>query len=168
MKIGEIIRIIIFSILGYLTMMLIQPWLYENKVFGVLKTIRFDKWLEQYNRAALIVFCVSLLFTILWYVFSLMTSNDDNRGTGQLVWYIGLGLLVIVISIAVYFNNQYPPDHKDAGELIYETLFSMIGLFLFNSLFLLYWLPTVTSTPLKWKRRIVPGSIPINNIMNRN
>ncbi len=167
MKIREIIQIIVFSILGYLIMMLLQPWLYDQNAFGIIKTIRFDKWLPLYNAAALIVFGFSVAFTVLWYILTLINQNDSNRGLWKLIWYIGLGLLVVVISVSIYFNNQYPPGHQDEGELIYETLFSMIGLFLFNSLFLLYWLPTVTSTPGLLKNRVVPGSNMINGIIGR-
>jgi hypothetical protein len=166
MKIGEIIRIIVLSILGYLIMMLGQPWLYDNKVFGVIKSIRFNKWLPLYNTAALIIFGFSVAFTVLWYILTLINQNDNNRGLWKLLWYIGLGLLVVVISISIYFNNQYP-EGAQKGELISETLFSMIGLFLFDSLFLLYWLPTVTSTPGLLKNRVVPGSNIINGIIGR-
>jgi hypothetical protein len=167
MKIGEIIRIIVFSIIGYVMMMLVQPWLYDSNALGVIKSIRFSDWLPQYNLAAAIVFGVSVTFTVLWYILTLINQNDNNRGLWKLIWYIGLGLLVVVISISIYFNNQYPPDHKNQGELIYETLFSLIGLFLFDSLFLLYWLPTVTSTPGLFKNRVVPGSNVINGIIGR-
>ena len=162
MKIGEIIRIIVFSILGYVIMMLVQPWLYDNNVFGVIRSIRFSEWLPQYNLAALIVFSFSVTFTVLWYILTLINQNDDNRGLWRLIWYVGLGLLVVVISVSIYFNNQ-----DKNGDLIYETLFSLMGLFLFDSLFILYWLPTVTSTPGLLKNRVVPGSNMINGILGR-
>lgn len=162
MKIGEIIRIIVFSILGYVMMMLVQPWLYDNNMLGVIKSIRFSDWLPQYNLAAAIVFGFSVTFTVLWYILTLINQNDENRGIWRLVWYIGLGLLVVIISISIYFNNQ-----DENGELISETLFSMMGLFLFDSLILLYWLPTVSSTPGLLKNRVVPGSNMINNIIGR-
>ncbi|RMD67430.1 MAG: hypothetical protein D6822_08275, partial [Cyanobacteria bacterium J149] len=74
-----------------------------------------------------------------------------------------LFILTVVVFLAMYFNNQ-----DENGELIQETVVSMTGLFLFDSLFLLYWLPTVTSTPGLLKRKTVPFAIPINDLINRN
>lgn len=162
MKIGELIRIIVFGIIGGLTMSLLQPVLYKQNVFGIIQSFDFDKWVLKYNQAAFIVFTVSFAFTILWYIIALINQNDARRGPWRLLWYIGLGLLVLTVSLSVYFNNR---DEK--GELIDETLFSMMGLFLVNSLVLLYWLPTVTSTPGLLKKGVVPGSSMINGILGR-
>lgn len=90
-------------------------------------------------------------------------ESGGSADSFKLLWVVGAGLLVLVVSLAVYFNNQ-----DENGELIQETMFSMIGLFLFDSLFLLYWLPTVTSTPGLLKRKTVPFAIPVNDLMNRN
>ncbi len=162
MKIGEIIRIIVISVIGYIMMMLVQPWLYENKVFAPFRKIRFNEWLPQYNRAALIVFGVSVVFTLLWYILTLINQKNADLGFWRLIWYLGLGLLVIVISVSIYFNNQ-----DDKGNMIQETLFSLMGLFAVDSLFILYWLPTVTSTPGLFKHRVVPGSNVINDLIGR-
>ncbi|WP_373478993.1 hypothetical protein [Geminocystis sp.] len=162
MKVGEIIRIIIFALVGFILMMWLQPLLYDQKFFGVIRSIPFRDWIKQYTLAAWIIFSFSLAFTVLWYVILLKNQNGD-ASSFKLLWYVGLFLLVIIVSITVYFNNQ-----DENGELIQETLISMMGLFLFNSLFLLYWLPTVTSTPGLLKKKTVPGAIMINGFMNRN
>ncbi len=162
MKVGEIIRIIIFALVGFILMMWLQPLLYEQKFFGVIRSIPFSDWVKQYTLAAWIIFAFSLSFTILWYVV-LLKNQHGNASSFKLLWYIGLLLLVIIVSATVYFNNQ-----DQNGELIQETLISMMGLFLFNSLFLLYWLPTVTSTPGLLKKKTVPGAIMVNGLMNRN
>lgn len=167
MKIREIIQIIILLILGYLLMFVLQPLLYKQNAFGIIQSIRFEKWLPLYYGAARIVFGFSLIFTVLWYVLTLINQNDNNRSFWTLIWYIGLGLLVVILSIGIYFNNQYPSGHTDQGKLIQETLLSLFSLFLFDSLFFLYWLPTATSTPGLFKNGVVPGSRMINGIIGR-
>lgn len=162
MKVGEIIRIIIFALVGFILMMWLQPLLYEQKFFGVIKTIPFSDWIKQYYLAAWIIFSFSLTFTVLWYVI-LLKNQNGNSGTFKMLWYIGLFLLTVIVVVTMYFNNQ-----DDRGELIQETIISMTGLFLFDSLFVLYWLPTVTSTPGLLKRRTVPLAIPINDLIGRN
>lgn len=162
MKVGEIIRIIIFALVGFVLMIWLQPLLYEQKFFGVIKTIPLSDWIKQYYLAAWIVFGFSLTFTILWYVI-LFKNQNGSSSTFKMLWYIGLFLLTVIVVVTMYFNNQ---DEK--GELIQETVISMTGLFLFDSLFMLYWLPTVTSTPGLLKRRTVPLAIPINDLMGRN
>lgn len=162
MKVGEIIRIIGCGLVGWIVMMWLQPYLYDQKVFGVIKSISSSDWIKQYTVAAGIIFAFSFTFTVLWYVLTLKNQEADSKSF-QLLWYIGLFLLVIIISITIYFNNQ-----DENGELIQETLISMMGLFLLNSLFLLYWLPTVTSTPGLHKRRLVPGAKIVNDLMGRN
>jgi len=162
MKVGEIIRIIVFTLVGFIAMMWLQPLLYEQRFFGVIKSIPFRDWIQQYYVAAWIVFGFSVLFTVLWYVI-LLKNQGGSASSFKLLWYIGLFILTVVVFVAMYFNNQ-----DENGELIQETVVSMTGLFLFDSLFLLYWLPTVTSTPGLLKRRTVPFAIPINELMNRS
>ncbi|MGI0482537.1 hypothetical protein ACN4EE_17360 [Geminocystis sp. CENA526] len=162
MKVGEIMRIIIFTLVGFVIMMWLQPLLYRQNFFGVIRSIPLQDWIQQYYLAAWIIFGFSVTFTVLWCVI-LLKNQNGNASTYKLLWYIGLFLLVVIVSITVYFNNQ-----DKNGELIQETLLSMIGLFWFNSLFLLYWLPTVTSTPGLLKRRTVPLAILINDLMGRN
>ena len=162
MKVGEIIRIIVFSLIGLVLMFWIQPLLYEQRFFGVIRTIPYREWINQYMLAAGIIFAVSFAFTIIWYVMLLRNQNGDANYF-KLLWYLGLFILVIVISVTVYFNNQDP-----RGELIQETLISMIGLFFVDSILILYWLPTVTSTPGLLRKRTVPGAKLVNNLMNRN
>lgn len=162
MKAGEIIRIIIFMLIGLVVMIWLQPYLYDQKVFGVIKSIPYSEWIKQYTLAAGIIFGFSMSFTIIWYIL-LLKNQNGSASTWKLVWYIGLFLLAIIVSVTVYFNNQ-----DENGELISETLISMVLLFLVDSLFLLYWLPTVTSTPGLLKKRAVPGAILINSLMGRN
>lgn len=162
MKVGEIIRIIVFALVGFIMMMWLQPFLYEQRFFGVIKSVPISDWIKQYYVAAWIVFGFSLLFTVLWYVI-LLKNQGGSASSFRLLWYIGLFILTIVVFLAMYFNNQ-----DQNGELIQETVVSMTGLFLFNSLFLLYWLPTVTSTPGLLRRQTVPFAIPINDLIGRN
>ena len=162
MKVGEIIRIIIFALVGFVLMMWLQPLLYEQKFFGVIKTIPLSDWIKQYYLAAWIIFGFSLTLTVLWYVI-LFKNQNGSSSTFKLMWYIGLFLLTVVVVVTMYLNNQ-----DENGELIQETVISMTGLFLFDSLFVLYWLPTVTSTPGLLRRRTVPLAIPVNDLIGRN
>ncbi len=169
MKPGEIIRIIAFTILGWFVMLWLQPYLYDQKVFGIIKSVRFSEWLQRYNVAAYIVFGISVLFTVLWYVLTLIDQNDHNRGKWRLIWYIGLGLLVLVISLSVNLSLNVEVVRQGVEKVIFvkEALISMLGLFILNSLVLLYWLPTATSTPGLLKNGVVPGSGIINSIFGR-
>ena len=162
MKIGEIIRIIVFSLIGLVLMFWIQPLLYEQRFFGVIRTVPYSEWINQYMLAAGIIFAVSFISTITWCVM-LLKNQDGDPNFFKLVWYLGLFVLVVVISITVYFNNQDP-----RGELIQETLISMMALFFMDSVLILYWLPTVTSTPGLLRKRTVPGAKLVNGLINRN
>ncbi|MDE5102773.1 MAG: hypothetical protein O4807_07225, partial [Trichodesmium sp. St19_bin2] len=72
MKTSEIIRIIIFSLIGLIVMFLLQPFFYRNRILRI-SDIDVEAWINNYyNPGGTIVFVVSVLSTIIWY---LMTAN---------------------------------------------------------------------------------------------
>ncbi|HIK36763.1 MAG: hypothetical protein NZ901_03410 [Geminocystis sp.] len=162
MKPGEIIRIAMFFLLGLLLMMWLQPLLYRQRVFGVLRSMPLNEWIGKYYVAAWIVFGVSVLFTVGWYFLLLYNQGAPSR-TLKLIWYLGLFLLVVAVSLVVYFNNR-----DAAGNLIQETVVSLMGLLFLDSVIVLYWLPTVTSTPGLLKKKTVPMAKIVNHLMGRN
>ena len=72
MKAPEIIRIIIFSLIGLIVMFLVQPFLYRSRILRI-SDIDVGTWINNYyNPGGIVVFVVSVLSTIIWY---LMTAN---------------------------------------------------------------------------------------------
>jgi len=85
MKVGEIIRIISCGLVGLIVMMWLQPYLYDQKFFGVIKSIPLSDWIKQYTLAAGIVFVFSFGFTILWYILTLKNQESDSNSFNVVV-----------------------------------------------------------------------------------
>ncbi|MGK7877638.1 MAG: hypothetical protein AB4426_31350 [Xenococcaceae cyanobacterium] len=155
MKAGEIIRIIVFSVLGFLLMFYIQPMIYQNRMIRI-SDVPLNTWLgDNYTAGALLVFGVSVIATVLWYILAATAkvrgANDVFRW--QVVWWM-LGLLPLLgIFIALLFFNE-----SDDARL------SLAGFFIFNGIFLLYWLPTATSSPGLLKH-IPPGAFLLRRLI---
>lgn len=147
MKPWEIIRIIIFSIVGAALMFWVQRWVYASKAIAI-RDVPVDRWLgSDYTTSALIVFGVCVLTTVLWYVLTAIASytksSDARRWT--LVWWL-FGLLPLAsIGITVFFINRSQ-----------QAQLSLLGFFVLDAL-VLYWLPTATSSPEPVKY-IPPGA----------
>lgn len=147
MKAGEIIRIIIITLVGGGVMSFIQPLLYDKRIL-LIKDVPIPTWIaQQYNPGAFIVFGLSVLATVLWYVLGARANirTAKEAFNWNLYWWLFLLMPIIGICLALYFFNE----SKDA-------LLSLTGLYIFNVI-LLYWLPTVTSSP-KDIKRIPPGA----------
>ncbi|MEH2284790.1 MAG: hypothetical protein V7K90_26295 [Nostoc sp.] len=147
MKPWEIIRIIIFSVIGAALMFLGQRLVYENQIIPIQK-IPFDTWLgSDYITAALIMFGVSMLSTIIWCVLAATNrfTNGNSTGFWTLTWWL-LGLLPMAsIGFTVFYINRSD-----------EAQFSLMGFFLLDAVWL-YWLSTATSSPEAVKY-IPPGA----------
>ncbi|WP_013325768.1 hypothetical protein [Gloeothece verrucosa] len=148
MKPGEIIRIIVLTVLGWVLMFYGQPLIYQSRLIRVAD-VPLTTWLsDYYTVGAWVVFLASVGATLVW---TFMTTRAKASGAldvfrWQVVWWL-LGLLPILgICIALYFFNESD-----------DALLSLAGFFIFNGLFWLYWLPTVTSSPGLF-RNIPPGS----------
>lgn len=154
MKVDEVIRIIGFSILGFLLMFLGQPLIYQKQIISIAD-ISLDYWLKNnYVIGSWIVFIMSVLTTVLWYILAATAKVEYMRDTfrWKVIWWV-LGFLPLLsICLALYFNNS------DDARL------SLAAFFTFDGLFLLFWLPTATSSPglLKY---IPPGALLIRRLI---
>lgn len=147
MKPWEIIRIIIFSIIGAAVMFLGQRLIYENQIIPIQK-VPLNTWLgTDYTTSALIMFAVCIAATVIWCILAAISRFNDGGSTGRwmLMWWL-LGLLpMITIVFTVFFINRSD-----------EARMSLMGFFVLDTL-LLYWLPTATSSPEAVKY-IPPGA----------
>lgn len=155
MKLSEIIRIIVIIFFGGLLTLYIQPWVYQNRWIRVAD-VPLTQWLsDYYMTGAWIVFLSGLVATLIW---SGMTATAKASGAGdvfrwQVVWFL-LGLIPLLgICIAIYI-----------GSVSDDALLTLALFFLVDGLFLLYWLPTVTSTPGLF-RNIPPGAVLIRRLI---
>ena len=153
MKPGEIIRIIIFVVIGLGLMFWIQPLIYTGSYIFVQAV---DAWLaDSYFVGAGVVFGFSLVATLLW---SFFTAKAKIKGAvdvsrWQVMWWL-LGLLPIIgIAIALIFINKSD-----------DALLSLAGFFIFDGLIWLFWLPTATSSPGLFKH-IPPGSFMLRRLI---
>jgi hypothetical protein len=147
MKTWEIIRIIIFTVIGAALMFLGQRLIYENQIIPIQK-VPVNTWLgTDYTTAALIMFGVCMFATILWCVLAATSRFNDGTPTGRwmLLWWL-LGLLpMAAIGITVFFINRSE-----------EAQLSLMGFFLVDAIWL-YWLSTATSSP-EGVKYIPPGA----------
>lgn len=158
MKRGEIIRLIIFILLGALSMFYLQPLAYTARYIPVGDYIggSVEAWVaNNYYIIAAIVFGVSLFATLFWYFntanATVRTSSDVARW--QIVWWL-LGLLpMIAIAASVIILNESD-----------DALLSLTGFLVFDGLILLYWLPTATSSPKSFKYT-PPGALLLRRLI---
>ena len=148
MKLPEIIRIIVFGFIGWLITIYGQPWVYQSRLIRVAD-VPLSQWLSNYyNVGAWIVFLSGFGATIVWTV---VTTRAKAAGAldvfrWQVVWWL-LGLVPLIgICIALYICS-----------VSNDALLSLALFFIIDGLFLLYWLPTVTSSPGLF-RNIPPGA----------
>ncbi|ELS00617.1 hypothetical protein Xen7305DRAFT_00003180 [Xenococcus sp. PCC 7305] len=162
MKAGEIIRIIIFTVLGLILMFWLQPLIYTERYIRISdysingSPVGVETWVaNNYMVGAGIVFGFSLFATLCWYFSTGRAKVKDASDVARwnIVWWL-LGLLPIIgIVIAlIFFTNSD------------DALLSLTGLFIFNGLFLLYWLPTATSSPGSFKYT-PPGAMLVRRLI---
>ncbi|NJL51592.1 MAG: hypothetical protein HC930_04110 [Hydrococcus sp. SU_1_0] len=142
MKTGEIIRVIIFSLLGAIFMFAVQPLIYKQGLLWEPNVQNPEAALEawasgEYMAAATCVFAISVFSTILWCVLAAKSKahRPDEIKQWSLWWWI-LGLIPILsIGVAIGLLNS-----------ILEVRWSLAILFVLDIL-MLFWLTTATSTP---------------------
>lgn len=119
---------------------LVQPWIYENTLFGV-RDVPFEEWLtSNYTPGSRLVFVISLIATVLWYI---LASKSSIRGIQdynmyklyKIIWRVLLALSITGILLALIFFN------RSRNALLSLTFFYIIDVVL------LFCLPTATSTP---------------------
>ncbi|BAZ14188.1 hypothetical protein NIES4071_60280 [Calothrix sp. NIES-4071] len=149
MKASEIIRIIVFSLIGLALMFLVQRGLYENRLLAITDVRRITTWVEDYYlRGATIVFTASVVAAVSWYVFAVNAKprNAEDVASWRVVWWLLSLLPVLSIFIAIYIIS-------DGSK---QALGSLVLLFTLDAL-LLYWLTTAASSP-KALMYIPPGA----------
>ena len=143
MKISEIVRIFVISLLGAILMIVVQPWLYTSKWLwkpqdaNDLETALSLFVDKHYFPGNLYVLIASIFATIVWCLMSNKSraSRAEEIAQWRLYWWL-MGLIPFIsILIATFVTNK----KLDAS-------LSLFPLFLLDML-LLYWLPTATSTP---------------------
>jgi len=136
-KAPEIIRILSFFALGGLLMFLIQPILYQNQIFFISDQPP-EIWISnEYIPGTTLVFLVSASAAIAWYFWSArakIASAEQVQGWKLMWWLIGL-FPVISIGVAIATYNT-SPDGSTTLAFLYPI-----------DVFLLYWIPTATSSP---------------------
>ncbi|MEL4894571.1 hypothetical protein [Crocosphaera sp. Alani8] len=147
MKSGEIIRIIVCVLISLVLIFYLQPLLYQNRLIRV-SDVPLTTWIsDYYTVGGWFVFGSSLGATLIW---TFMTARAKATGALDVFrWRVVWGLLALLpivgICIALYFFNESD-----------DALITLTGFFILDAV-LLYWLPTVTSSPGLF-RNIPPGS----------
>lgn len=139
MKAGEIIRIIVFSVVGAALMFWGQPSIYQNRLIRITDVPRIEGWVsDEYMPGAILVFAVSAIATVVWYVMAAKAkvnkASDSFRW--QVVWWLILLLPILSICAAIGFFNRSQ-----------DALVSLTGFFILDAIVLLFWLPSATSSP---------------------
>lgn len=142
MKTGEIIRVIVLSLLGAILMFGVQPFIYKQGLIWEPNVqnpkAALASWANgAYIGAALFVFGVSVACTILWCVMTAKSKahRPDEIKQWSLWWWI-LGL-VPLLSIGV-------------GIGVFNTIAELrlsLAVFFVLDILVLFWLTTATSTP---------------------
>lgn len=136
-------------------MFLGQPWFYDSKIFRI-SDIPVANWIgEDYTPGASIVFGVALLTTVLWSFMAAKAKakSADEISKWRLIWWLLVLLPILSIFIAIAFFNRSD-----------DALLSLTGFLVVDGIFLLYWLPTVTSSPGDLKY-IPPGAFFIRRLI---
>ena len=152
----EIFRFFVISVAVAILMFLVQPWLYSSNIIDLdFETeIELQNWIDfNYMQGAKLVFIVSLLSVIFWYLLALKFGARIKKMPRLPIVQIWAGFSlfpVVSVLIALQFND-YPP-----------VLPSLLGFFILNIL-LLFWLTTAVTTPII--QFVVPGSFALRRLL---
>ena len=142
MNTGEIIRVIILSLIGAILMFFAQPFIYRQGLLWEPDVQNPDAALEawtsgEYMAAAMLVFVISVISAVLWCVLaSKSKAHMQNEVKPWILWWWLLGLVPILgLGIAIGFLNQV------------EEVRLSLAIFFVLDILLLFWLTTATSTP---------------------
>ncbi|MDJ0716934.1 MAG: hypothetical protein QNJ54_22410 [Prochloraceae cyanobacterium] len=142
MKTGEIIRVIVLSLVGAILMFVVQPFLYKQGLIWEPDVqnpeAALESWAsDEYMAAATFVFGASVFSTILWCVLTAKsTAHRPDEIKHWILWWWVLGLVPILsIGVAIGLLNQI------------EEVRLSLALFFVLDILLLFWLTTATSTP---------------------
>ena len=136
-------------------MFLGQPWFYDNRIIRI-SDVPISTFIgEDYTTGAGIVFAVALLTTILW---TFMAAKAKAKSAAEiskwrLIWWLLVLLPILSIIVSIAFFNRSD-----------DALLSLTAFLVIDGIFLLYWLPTVTSSPGDLKY-IPPGAFFIRRLI---
>ena len=155
MKSRELIQIIVIFLLGAVLMFLGQPWFYKNKVIRISDVPTNTFIGEDYTTGASIVFAIALIATVLWSFMAAKAraKSADEISKWRLIWWLLMLLPILGIIIAIALFNRSD-----------DALISLTAFLIFDGIFILYWLPTVTSSPGDLKY-IPPGAFLIRRLI---
>ncbi|MBD2199430.1 MULTISPECIES: hypothetical protein [Calothrix] len=140
MRASEVIRIIVFSLVGGVVMFLLQPWIYQREFpFVRMENLPdIEVWISQsYVVGASIVFIVAVISTIVWYWMAAKASFRGGQDIQRwsVIWWVILLFPVLSVCIAIAFFRGTD-----------EALLSLTCFFVIDILFL-YWFTTASSSP---------------------
>lgn len=157
MKQKEIIRIILFSLVGSVIMFWVQPLLYQSRIIRLADVPKIEVWISNYYMiGATIVFSVSLISTLIWCILATLVSDHKSNHVAkwESTWWI-IGILpVFSICVAIRF-------FKGSND----ALLSLTTLFILNILWIYWWI-TATSTP-GFLKHIPPCAFSLRRLFNR-
>lgn len=137
MKVSEVLRILVITILGAGLVFVLQPWLYKSGIIAITD-VPVDAWVrDDYMTGATIVFATSVVCAVLWYALAVRAEIKGVTDTSpwELVWGVLSIFPVLSICAALYFFNRSD-----------EALLWLASFYVFDIL-LLYWFSTATSSP---------------------
>jgi hypothetical protein len=155
-NVGEIIRLFVFTLVGSLLMFVLQPLIYSGGLVRLSDIQKQDLWLsDNYMPAATIVFIVSILATLIWYVWNTYAPPSDGKAAAarSIGWWLLLLLPILGIVVALLFAIQ---PAVTIGKLTGIDLPILAAMFTFDVL-VIYWAATATSTP-GLAKRLPPGA----------
>jgi hypothetical protein len=153
MRAAELTRIVIIIILGTGLVFFLQPWLYNSQTLFI--DTAPEEWISnQYLPGAYLISGISVAMTVGWYVLSagakILTSKDTS--SWRLLWWIFLLVPLLSIGIALKVFNQD------------QTAMPSLALLFVIDVLILFWLPTVTSSP-GHTMFLPPGSMTIRRMI---
>jgi hypothetical protein len=155
MKSREVIQIIIIFLLGAMVMFLGQPWIYDNKLLRI-SDVPITTWISQdYTTGSGIVFVIAFLATSLWAFMAAKAKakSASDISKWRVIWWLLMLLPIISVIVSIAFFNRSN-----------DALLSLTAFLIIDGIILLYWLPTVTSSPGDLKY-IPPGAFFIRRLI---
>jgi hypothetical protein len=140
----EIIRLILFPILGAIGMFVLQPILYQSQIIR-LTDVKPQIWVNNhYFPAAIIVFAVAIFTALGWCAINTLSPPPGMAECKKRAawWWMFLGIPLSSIGVAIFLSRQGILAPKGSND----ATISLICLF-FVDVVWLYWLTTATSTP---------------------
>ncbi|MCH9055553.1 hypothetical protein L5220_06470 [Synechococcus sp. PCC 6716] len=150
----DLLRICGITVLAAIFVFFIQPFLFYSGIIVLTDVDPVDWVNQQYMRGAAIVFTVSLLATLLWYMVAARSKavTASAISSMRLVWALLLFLPLIAIGAAlIFFNNSS------------EALLWITAMYI-GDVLLLYWFNTAISSP-KLLKYVPPGSMLVRSII---